>query len=73
MKSQSSSARPAQRTGATVTPSSESRSVSSEDASKPSESPRILVRNNDPTFPMPTGRYFWAGDAPCPPDVEPLP
>ena len=36
-------------------------------------SPRVLGRNDDPTFPMPTG-HFWAGDAAlCPPGVELMP
>lgn len=34
---------------------------------------RIVVRNDDPAFPMPTGRSFWAGDDPCPPDAVPMP
>ena len=34
-------------------------------------SERVLVRNDDPTFPPPTGCYLWAGDAACPPDVQP--
>ena len=34
---------------------------------------RVMVRNDDPTFPLPTGRYLWAGDAACPRDVQPLP
>ncbi|MFP5487580.1 MAG: hypothetical protein ACLGHQ_04660 [Acidimicrobiia bacterium] len=36
-------------------------------------SARVLIRNDDPTFPLPTGRYLWAGDAACPPDVQPMP
>lgn len=26
-------------------------------------SDRVLVRNDDPTFDLPTGRYLWVGDA----------
>ena len=36
-------------------------------------SARVMVRNDDPTFPLPTGRYLWAGDAACPPEVQPMP
>jgi len=35
-------------------------------------SSRVLVRNDDSLYPLPTGRYLWAGDAACPPDVEPM-
>ena len=34
---------------------------------------KVLVRNYDASLSMPTGRYFWAGDAPCPDGVDPMP
>jgi hypothetical protein len=34
---------------------------------------RVMVRNDDPTLPLPTGRYLWAGDDACPPDVQSMP
>jgi hypothetical protein len=34
---------------------------------------RVMVRNDDPTFPWPTERYLWAGDAACPPGMQPIP
>lgn len=36
-------------------------------------SSKVLVRNDDASLSMPTGRYFWAGDAPRPDGVEPAP
>ena len=36
-------------------------------------SERVLIRNDDPTFPMPTGRHLWAGDGTRPPDVQRMP
>ena len=36
-------------------------------------SDRVLIRNDDPSFKLPTGRYFWGGLGPCPPQLKPLP